>query len=787
MATIATSINTYRVLQVLVPTVAHTFKVLVVTFVVLSTAMPSVATATMQDDISIQQRINGVLADDIDPVIKEYCSGYAQYTIENADPTYDNSINAIRDICLSCHADETKVNEMCTYLRSLVEAKLEAMAGKEVGHTKLNHAINMASERQVSNTMGLLGGGADLEATARRKVASQVDKKKLAKAEQKIQAKLAKRVMKADYEASRLLDEVEPTDDYEENFMKVNPLTFESATGKSKDIRIDGIDINFAGNRILTDASLTLAHGRRYGLVGRNGIGKSTLLRALSRRELAVPAHLTILHVEQEITGDDTTALQAVLDADVWRKYLYADQLKITTRHSEIATELGALESEDPGRWALEKERTDLDTHLTEVQFKLADIDAEKAESRAATILVGLGFTPERQQHATKSFSGGWRMRLALARALFCKPDLLLLDEPSNMLDVPSVAFLANYLSTYENTVLVVSHDRAFLNEVATNIIYQHSERLDYYTGNFSQFYSTKEERHKNQVREYEAQLAYRKHLQAFIDKFRYNAAKSSEAQSRIKKLEKLPILEAPESDDQVTFRFPVAEKLSPPVLQMTNVSFSYGDKQILKNVDLSVQLDSRVAVIGPNGAGKTTMLKLLIEQLQPSSGLVQRHPRLRIAYFAQHHVDGLDLTLSAVSFMSKNWPGRSEEEYRRHLGAFGIVGTLGLSKMATLSGGQKSRVAFACLSLQNPHILVLDEPTNHLDIEAMDALMTALKEFNGGVILVSHDVTFLSQTSDRLWLCQEGTVSQFDGSIEDYKKQVLESANEQGLGGLAI
>lgn len=248
--------------------------------------MPSVAINTNQSDLAIPQRVNEVLGDDVDRLIKNYCAGYVQYTIDNADASYLTAINSIREISLSCHADESRVDEMCNDFQYFVEKKLEAMGGKEVSYTKLNHAINVASERQVSNTMGLLGEGADLEATAQRKVASQVDKKKLAKAEQKIQAKLAKRVMKADYEASRLLDEVEPTDDYEENFMKVNPLTFESATGKSKDIRIDGIDINFAGNRILTDASLTLTHGRRYGLVGRNGIGKSTLLRALSRREL---------------------------------------------------------------------------------------------------------------------------------------------------------------------------------------------------------------------------------------------------------------------------------------------------------------------------------------------------------------------------------------------------------------------------------------------------------------------------------------------------------------------
>ena len=746
--------------------------------------MPSV----VKEDVSyaLSTRLLDILPSDIDSIILDYCRGYPKYYIDNADSaTYKESVSALHEICISCHCKEKDVDELCKQFTAAIETKLESTGNKEVGLAKLNHAINMNSERQISTTMGLLGGGADLEATARRKVASQVDKKKLAKAEAKIQAKLAKKEMKADYEASRLLDEEDDLQSYEENYLKVNPLNFESSSGKSKDIRIDGIDINFAGNRILTDASLTLAHGRRYGLVGRNGIGKSTLLRALSRRELAVPGHMTILHVEQEITGDETSALQAVLDADVWRKYLFAEQGKITARQEDIATALVPLSQDDPGRWALEKERSDLDSHLTEVQFKLADIDAEKAEARAATILAGLGFTPETQQNATKSFSGGWRMRIALARALFCNPDLLLLDEPSNMLDVPSVAFLANYLTTYENTVLVVSHDRAFLNEVATNIIYQHNERLDYYTGNFTQFYATKEERRKNQIREYESQLAYRKHLQAFIDKFRYNAAKSSEAQSRIKKLEKLPILEVPETEDVEMFRFPPAEKLSPPVLQMTGVSFAYGEKQILKNVDLDVQLDSRVAVIGPNGAGKTTLLKLLNEQLDPSTGIVQRHPRLRIAFFAQHHVDSLDMTVSAVSFLQKRFPGRNEEEYRRHLGAFGIVGTLGLSKMATLSGGQKSRVAFATLSLQNPHILVLDEPTNHLDIEGIDALVQSLKQFNGGVILVSHDVEFLSQTSDRLWLCQDGTVEQYDGTIAQYKKQVLAVANEQGLGGI--
>lgn len=435
----------------------------------------------------------------------------------------------------------------------------------------------------------------------------------------------------------------------------------------------------------------------------------------------------------------------------------------------------------------LDREREALDQKLTDVQAKLAEMESDKAESRAASILAGLGFSPERQQFATKTFSGGWRMRLALARALFCEPDLLLLDEPSNMLDVPSITFLSNYLQGYPSTVLVVSHDRAFLDEVATDIVHQHSERLDYYRGaNFASFYATKEERKKTAKREYEKQMAERAHLQLFIDKFRYNAAKSSEAQSRIKKLERMPVLEAPETEYSVHFKFPDVEKMSPPIIQMTGVTFGYSpDKILLRNVDLDVQLDSRIGIVGPNGAGKTTVLKLLIAKLQPLSGLISQNPRLRVGFFAQHHVDALDLTTSAVSFMAKNYPGKKDEEYRHTLGAFGITGTTGLQKMELLSGGQKSRVAFACLALTNPHILVLDEPSNHLDIEAMDALSEALQQFQGGVLMVSHDVTMLQTVCTSLWVCDGGTVEKFDGTVADYKKRITAQAEAMGQNGV--
>ena len=277
--------------------------------------------------------------------------------------------------------------------------------------------------------------------------------------------------------------------------------------------------------------------------------------------------------------------------------------------------------------------------------------------------------------------------------------------------------------------------------------------------------------------------MAQRAHLQAFIDKFRYNAAKSQEAQSRIKKLERMPVLEPPEQEYSVKFKFPEVEKLSSPIVQMSDVTFGYTkDKILLRNVDLDVQLDSRIGIVGPNGAGKTTVLKLLIGQLQPTSGIISQNPRLRIGYFAQHHVDSLDLSMSAVSFMAKHYPGKTDEEYRRQLGAFGITGTTGLQKMALLSGGQKSRVAFACLALQNPHILVMDEPSNHLDIEAMDALAEALKEFQGGVLIVSHDVTLLQTVCTSLWVCENGTVEKFPGDVQAYKKRIQAQADAVGV-----
>ncbi|CCE78239.1 Piso0_000857 [Millerozyma farinosa CBS 7064] len=734
----------------------------------------------------------------VDPVVADYAIGYIQHVSDATDDSVtaqqvniSKEIEFLSEMLINAGGSIEPVKKLSEKISQELNERLKQnMAKLEItGDTSkrlldVNLLRQNNNKRDINSSLALLNATHDIEHTG-RKMETRVDKKKLEKQERKIAKKVAKRNNKfVKYEASKLLNE-ENREDYDSFFLEINPLDFGSSAGKSKDIKIDSFDLYVGdGQRILSDASLTLAYGRRYGLVGQNGIGKSTLLKALSRRELNIPKHITILHVEQEIRGDDTPALQSVLDADVWRKSLLQEESKINERIKEIEALGDDFEKDSTEARKLENEKEDLEKHLQDVEEKLNDMESDKAESRAASILFGLGFSKESQSTPTKLFSGGWRMRLSLARALFCQPDLLLLDEPSNMLDVPSITFLANYLQSYKSTVLVVSHDRAFLNDVATDIIHQHSERLDYYRGaNFDSFYSTREERIKNQRREYENQMAYRKHLQTFIDKFRYNAAKAAEAQSRIKKLEKLPVLEPPEDDKVVTFRFPEPDKLSPPILQIQNVTFGYSpDKILFKNVELDVQLDSRIAFCGGNGTGKTTLLKLLMGQLKPTEGFISSNGRLRIGYFAQHHVDAMDLSTSAVSWLSKTYPGKTDEEYRRHLGSFGITGPLGLQKMQLLSGGQKSRVAFAALCMNQPHILILDEPSNHLDTQGLDALAEALNNFKGGILMVSHDVTIIDKVCNEIWVSEDNTVKKFPGTIHDYKKHILESADVAGV-----
>ncbi|KAJ6573937.1 P-loop containing nucleoside triphosphate hydrolase protein [Mycena vulgaris] len=661
-------------------------------------------------------------------VIVQYLAGYL---VDDAGEEED-VLQVAREILESVAGDRDDVLEkLMLRLGDLLEDQLNERLKNRAGPKlhKLDKIMDM-SKAQMSNTIAL-SEGVDLESINKGKC-----------------AKIEKRSRRDLYEGSKLLDAHRKQQTYEEMFMKINPLEASTAAkNKSKDIHLPSIDVSFASNRILSGATLTLAHGRRYGLIGRNGVGKSTLLRHIAMREVPIPAHITILFVEQEIIGDDTLAIDSVLKADVWRDHLMKEEASLNAT-------LTSLEAEGDDKRFVDA-REEASSRLADVHARLSDMDAESGPARAAALLAGLGFDEADQQRQTRSFSGGWRMRLALARALFVKPSLLLLDEPSNHIDLNALAWLEDYLQTWPGTLLVVSHDRAFLN--------------------FTQFYSTKSERDRNLRKEYDTQMDYRKHLQAFIDRWRYNANRAAQAQSKIKILEKLPDLQPPEVEEIEQFKFPETEKISPPLLQMNEVTFGYTtDKIILKDVNIDVGLESRIAIVGANGAGKSTLIKILTGELNPFNGQVNRNGRLRVGYFAQHHVDSLVPTMSPVQFLASKFPGKSEQEYRQHLGNFQISGMTGLQSIGTLSGGQKSRVAFAVLSLQQPHILLLDEPTNHLDIEGLDALMLALEKWNGGVIIISHDERFITTVAKELWVCGDGTVSKFRGDVQSYKNLIV-------------
>ncbi|XP_058128437.1 ATP-binding cassette sub-family F member 3 [Anopheles ziemanni] len=584
-----------------------------------------------------------------------------------------------------------------------------------------------------------------------------VDSRKLEKAEAKRAQKLEKRQeVKAAAAATAATAPVLQSATASQVISKKDNKMESKGTNRSMDVRIENFDVSFGDKTLLQNADLLLATGRRYGFVGRNGLGKTTLLKMISGKQLQIPSHISILHVEQEVVGDDTLAIDSVLEVDTVRTGLLERERELN--------QLIAAGSTDPN----------LSNELSEVYNHLQVIEADKAPARASIILNGLGFTKEMQARATRTFSGGWRMRLALARALFSKPDLLLLDEPTNMLDIKAIIWLENYLQNWPTTLLVVSHDRNFLDTVPTDILYLHSLRIETFKGNYEQFDKTRTERHKAQRREYEAQLAHRNHVQEFIDRFRYNANRAASVQSKIKMLEKLPELKPVEKEIEVTLKFPEVEPLNPPVLTLNEVQFKYGpDKVIFTSVNLSANLDSRICIVGENGAGKTTLLKIVVNLLEPTGGLVQLHRGLRLGYFSQHHVDQLDMSVNCVELLQNAYPGKPIEEYRRVLGSFGVSGDLALQVVASLSGGQKSRVALAKMCMGRPNFLVLDEPTNHLDIETIEALGKAINKYSGGVILVSHDERLIRMICKELWVCGGGTVKSIEGGFDEYRKIV--------------
>lgn len=540
---------------------------------------------------------------------------------------------------------------------------------------------------------------------------------------------------------------------------------------KAQDLNLPGFCLGYGGELLLDGADLKLVQGRRYGLVGRNGMGKSTLLRHLARGELQgagaamLPSNIRILHVEQEISGDGRSVLDTVLASDVERHMLLREE----------ATLLAAVAGLESGATSMAPEEVDAaQARLRAIATRLDTIDAHSAESRASLILAGLQFSPDMQAWPTKSLSGGWRMRVAIACALFVAPEILCLDEPTNHLDLAAVVWLENYLMEYPNTLLIVSHDRVFLNTVATDVIFLHEKKLEYYRGNYDTFERTRAEKQRHAEKAMEAADVRRKHIQSFIDKFRYNAKRASLVQSRIKALERMTVMEEITEDSKWRFEFPEPGALGVPVIQVDGVTFGYDPaKPLIKNATLNIDQGSRIAVVGPNGVGKSTLLKLILGELTPQEGAVIRNPKLRIACFTQHHVNQLDLSLNPVDFMLRMFPGAKPDVLRAHLGSFGMSGELALQRMGTMSGGQKNRVAFAVMSWKKPHILVLDECTNNLDLDSIDAVIVALSNFSGGVILVSHDQAFVEAVAEEIWVVGQipGRVIRFKGEFKDYRK----------------
>ena len=516
-------------------------------------------------------------------------------------------------------------------------------------------------------------------------------------------------------------------------------------------LQISDITYSVEGRPLFEGASATIPTGHKVGLVGQNGTGKTTLFRlirgelALEGGEIALPSRAKIGGVAQEVPSSSTSLLNTVLAADTERAALLAE--------ADHAT--------DPHR-------------IAEIQHRLTDIDAWSAEGRASTILKGLGFDTEAQARPCSDFSGGWRMRVALAGVLFAQPDLLLLDEPTNYLDLEGALWLESYLAKYPHTVIIISHDRGLLNRAVGGILHLENRKLTYWNGPYDQFARQRAELRAVQTAEAKKQDARRAHLQSFVDRFKAKASKAVQAQSRVKMLEKMTPILAPEEAKKVVFTFPEPEQLSPPIITMDGAAVGYDGPPVLRKLDLRIDQDDRIALLGKNGEGKSTLSKLLAGKLAPAGGQLTRSSKLRIGYFAQHQVDELHLDETPLQHIMRLRPAEGQARLRARLAGFGLGADQADTQVGRLSGGQKARLSLLLATLDAPHLLILDEPTNHLDIESREALVTALTEYSGAVILVSHDMHLLGLVADRLWLVKGGAVKPYQGDLDSYRRELL-------------
>ncbi|MBT5574932.1 MAG: ABC-F family ATP-binding cassette domain-containing protein [Alphaproteobacteria bacterium] len=522
-------------------------------------------------------------------------------------------------------------------------------------------------------------------------------------------------------------------------------------------LQITNISFSIQGKPLFEDASAVIPTGHKVGIVGRNGTGKTTLFKLIKKSlsldsgTIETPSYFKIGGVEQEAPASNTSLLQTVLEADTERTHLLQE----------------ADTCEDAER-------------ITEIYQRLADIEAYSAEARAASILAGLGFDNHAQQRPCHEFSGGWRMRVALGAVLFSKPDLLLLDEPTNYLDLEGAYWLEQFLAKFQNTALIISHDRELLNKSVNGILHLSNLKLTYFTGSYDQFDAERRAKLEHQTSMKRKQDAQRLHIQSFVDRFRAKASKAKQAQSRIKLLEKMKPIVALTENAVAGFSFPTPAELRPPLVVIDKGEVGYNDKAVLSRLSLRIDADDRIALLGANGEGKSTLSKLIANRLSLMAGEYFATDKLRIGFFAQHQLDELTEGDSAYTHILRLQPDMQENPLRNRLGSAGFNKEIIDLPVEQLSGGQKARLLLLIATINAPHILILDEPTNHLDIESREALILALNDYKGAVIIVSHDTYLVETVADKFWLVNNGEVVDFDGDMREYKHYIMTSQRRQ-------
>ena len=511
-------------------------------------------------------------------------------------------------------------------------------------------------------------------------------------------------------------------------------------------IELHTIALQRGTNFLLQDASLRIHDGQKIALIGPNGAGKSSLFALFNKElsvdagELSIPSKWRIAHMRQQVESSERSALDYAMDGDHSYRVIESNIAQATTDQALT-------------HWLAE-----MDSH----QGYMVPVKAEQ-------LLHGLGFQQEELHQPVSAFSGGWRIRLNLAQALMMPSDLLLLDEPTNHLDLEATLWLEQWLKGYPGTLIFISHDRDFIDSVADHIVHLHQQKLDLYPGNYSAYERIRAEKLAQQQSMYEKQQERVAEIEKFVTRFRAKASKAKQAQSRLKELERMELIAPARVDSPFRFQFPCYEKMSSPLLAIDQADLGYSGKIILPQVKLSIVPGHRIGLLGPNGAGKSTLLKTLCEEIPQLSGTRSEGEHVRIGYFAQHQLEALDTSASGALILQRLKPQASDQEIRNFLGGFGFHGDKALEIIAPFSGGEKARLALACVAWQKPNLLILDEPTNHLDIDMREALTLALQQFDGAILIVSHDRHLLKATVDEYWLVDDGRISLFDGDLDDY------------------